>query len=219
MRNRIAFIEALRITLVFSLIIPLVDLASGYMGLTEVGFQDVRLGYFALLVFALIWSLRYPSIYNIIGSVNGIFITLVVILYNLAHPYLVNKIFFSEAFVRVKPILWTVFLGPLCEEIIFRGIIYSSISKCYENDHGMRSALSAMVISTLMFSLWHFNNYIFSGASLLRGGPDLIWTVLQALNAFFIGIMYAYLRYRTGNIFPSTAAHIAHNGGAYFISV
>lgn len=83
--------------------------------------------------------------------------------------------------------LFTALIGPICEELAFRGIIFAGIRKS-------GSALQAIFISGLLFGLFHMN-------------------INQALYAFGLGIFFAALREVTGSIIPSIICHITVNSG------
>ena len=86
----------------------------------------------------------------------------------------------------VFTILATVVLAPITEEVIFRGLIFSRLERA------MRGWLAA-VLSALAFGLCH-------------GQPA--WMAY----AFVLGLVFAFLRLRTGSILPSMLAHFIFNG-------
>ena len=86
----------------------------------------------------------------------------------------------------VFTILATVVLAPITEEVIFRGLIFSRLERA------MPGWLAA-VLSALAFGLCH-------------GQP--VWMAY----AFVLGLVFAFLRLRTGSILPSMLAHFIFNG-------
>lgn len=221
---KVAIIDAIRITLFFSLVIPVFDMLTYFVDMVDYGIYGVRLSYFGLLFVSL---LLYLFVHRGVGKIDRRIIAVPllqagIITYNFVHPRLVNIIFFTGSFSVVTPVLWTVALGPIAEELVFRGILYKKVEGYVCHDmaqiSNFKDAIPVLVIVTVMFSIWHFNNYLFGG-SIFRGGADLIWTLLQVLNAMFIGFMYTYLRFRTGGVISPIVAHIAHNFGSYLISV
>lgn len=86
----------------------------------------------------------------------------------------------------VFTILATVVLAPITEEVIFRGLIFSRLERA------MPGWLAA-VLSALAFGLCH-------------GQPA--WMAY----AFVLGLVFAFLRLRTGSILPSMLAHFIFNG-------
>lgn len=86
----------------------------------------------------------------------------------------------------VFTVLATVVLAPITEEVIFRGLIFSRLERA------MPGWLAA-VLSALAFGLCH-------------GQP--VWMAY----AFVLGLVFAFLRLRTGSILPSMLAHFIFNG-------
>lgn len=77
------------------------------------------------------------------------------------------------------------FIGPIVEEIFFRGFLYSALKKSL-------NVIAAMVISACIFSLLHAN-------------------ILGFLPIVALGMFLAYLREKTGSLIPSIAVHMIHN--------
>ncbi len=76
-------------------------------------------------------------------------------------------------------------LGPVIEEIFFRGFAYKALRSRY-------GARRAMIATAAVFALFHMNLFIF-------------------LPIFVLGIFLAYLYEKTGSLVPSITAHVAHN--------
>jgi membrane protease YdiL (CAAX protease family) len=81
-------------------------------------------------------------------------------------------------------LLYIILIGPICEEIIFRGAILRALQPYGAN--------FAIVLSALLFALIH--GYLY-----------------QAINAFFIGLILAYCAWRF-SIKWSMLLHILNNG-------
>lgn len=79
-------------------------------------------------------------------------------------------------------------IAPVCEELTFRGIIFAGFRKS-------GSALQAIILSALLFGLFHMN-------------------FNQALYAFGLGVFFAALREVTGSIIPPVICHMTLNGGS-----
>ena len=80
-------------------------------------------------------------------------------------------------------------LGPLFEELVFRGAVFKVLKR-----FGIGFA---MVISSLLFALMH-------------------GTLSQIIVTFFIGMILSYLVYRSNSILPSVLVHSANNLFAAF---
>lgn len=77
-------------------------------------------------------------------------------------------------------------LAPVCEELIFRGIIYSGYRKS-------GNILRAGLFSAILFSLMHMN-------------------INQACYAFVIGILLVLLKEVTGSLWAPIIYHVVFNG-------
>jgi membrane protease YdiL (CAAX protease family) len=87
------------------------------------------------------------------------------------------------------------------EEIIFRGIILLFLVKRFSHErHGV---LLSIVLSSALFGYFHFFN-ILSGASL----GD---TVLQVGYSFLVGMMWAVMYLKTGNLWLTMILHASYN--------
>ncbi len=82
--------------------------------------------------------------------------------------------------------LGVVLIGPICEEIIFRGIILEGLLNKYDST-------KAIVYSALIF-----------------GGIHLI--PIQVINAFFIGLVLAWIYIKTRSLWAVIVIHVLHNG-------
>ena len=81
------------------------------------------------------------------------------------------------------------FLTPILEELLFRGFILGMLLKCYNEK-------VAILISAIIFAIVH--------------------EPVAIIMAFGGGLIYGWLRVRTGSILPSTLAHIFWNS---FVSI
>ncbi len=80
-----------------------------------------------------------------------------------------------------------VIAAPWCEEFFFRGVLQHSLA-----EHRGR-ALRAMIVTAFLFSLFHFDPVGF-------------------LARFELGMLFGWLFWRTGSIWPGALAHAANNG-------
>ena len=79
-----------------------------------------------------------------------------------------------------------VFLGPVFEEVFFRGFLYGALKKSF-------GISWAIFLSAGCFSLLHTN-------------------LMGFLPILALGVFLAYLREKTGSIVPSIIVHAVHNG-------
>lgn len=82
-------------------------------------------------------------------------------------------------------IIFALLIAPIMEEVIFRGIILGGLKKNY-------SMLSALLISSLLFSISHF-------------------TLVQLVPTFIAGIYFGYIFYKSGSLILSMFAHFSYN--------
>lgn len=88
--------------------------------------------------------------------------------------------------------LFIAVIAPVCEEFAFRGILYRGFRK-----NG--SAFQAIILTSLLFGLFHMN-------------------VNQMIYAFALGIFFALLREATGSVWPSVIGHMTINGGSTLLT-
>lgn len=94
----------------------------------------------------------------------------------------------SESILELPALLGILLIGvlaPMCEEIVFRGIIYRG----YRREKGM---IPAVILSAFLFGLMHMN-------------------FNQAVYAFALGIAMALLVEATGSLWGSVICHVFFN--------
>ena len=84
-------------------------------------------------------------------------------------------------------------LGPVLEEMLFRGAITKVLLQRY-------SPVKAIILSALIFGIFHINPAQVAGA-ILSGG------------------LFAWLYYRTGSLIPGILIHILNNSLSVFLSL
>lgn len=90
-------------------------------------------------------------------------------------------------------ILAITIIGPILEEILFRGSITKALLQQY-------TPTKAILISALLFGVFHINP-------------------AQILPAFLIGILLAWTYYKTGSLIPCILMHILNNSLAIYLSI
>ena len=81
-------------------------------------------------------------------------------------------------------VLYVVLLGPITEELIFRGAFMKCLNFAGRN--------FAIFFSAFLFALFHGN-------------------IMQGIIAFLLGIFFGYLDMKTGSLIPSVILHITNN--------
>ena len=100
----------------------------------------------------------------------------------------IQELVFKEARpgILVLTVLMACTIGPVVEELFFRGVLYTAIRQ-------RTSRLIGMLISSAIFALLHTN-------------------LVGFLPIMGLGCLLAYLYERTGSIAASLAVHVVHNG-------
>ena len=94
------------------------------------------------------------------------------------------------------------FIGPVVEEVFFRGILFEVLAG--RKNHVVRSIL-AVILSALIFAFMHVSHTHYSVQDLLTNIPILM-----------MGLTVGTLRWKTDNILCSMLVHIALNSIATF---
>lgn len=84
-------------------------------------------------------------------------------------------------------------IGPVLEELLFRGAITGALLRQY-------TPTKAILISALLFGVFHINP-------------------AQMLPAFLIGILFAWTYYKTASLVPCILMHIFNNTLSVFLSI
>lgn len=99
------------------------------------------------------------------------------------------------------PLRISILFVPIYEEIIFRGFTLAGLTKFY-------SARNSIIISSLLFGLWHLKNIFFIPTH------DLISQMLY--TAFIFGPIAAYITLKTKNVWLAVILHYLNNTIAPF---
>lgn len=91
---------------------------------------------------------------------------------------------FSDPVATVLLILYMCILGPVCEEILFRGILLKKLEPF--------GKMSAILISSILFALFHMN-------------------LVQLPGPLLIGLILGYITVESKSIYPSILIHILNN--------
>lgn len=91
----------------------------------------------------------------------------------------------------VITILLVVVIGPVAEEVLFRGVIYGKLRDCF-------TVTQAAVISAAIFGIYHKN-------------------IVQGVYAALFGIILAYIFEKTQTLWGSVFMHMVFNLSSYLI--
>lgn len=109
--------------------------------------------------------------------------------------------FSGEKVLPISNIMIFVFsmlVTGFAEEIIFRGIIYNTISECFDI-HSKKNIYISLCLSSIIFGMMHISN-IFSGVS-------IIGSIVQAVCAFGVGLYFNAIYIRCNNIWSVIILH------------
>jgi len=90
--------------------------------------------------------------------------------------------------------------GPLIEEVIFRGYLYSLFERLLKRWMPSPGWLVVIVIAA-----------VFASAHLAKSGI----TAVQIATVFLTGILYGWLRLDSGSTVPPVCSHISYNSAIY----
>ena len=91
---------------------------------------------------------------------------------------------------RIPLVLLVASVGPLVEELLFRGVLLSALLQRW-------GTVAAVLLSSVAFALAHL--------------PGLDWQVFALPDLLLLALALAWLRLRSASIWPSVVAHGANN--------
>ena len=139
---------------------------------------------------------------------NAIFIGLAIgVAFNLVMYYTIDFTDYLKGFGFFERFLLATILGPIVEEIVFRGYIQTIIGIELIKKHAT-GFWFPIIITALLFGLGHFT-------ALRR--VDISQTLGIVSMAFVIGIASGYFKEKHKSIVPSVYLHIATNFGSGII--
>lgn len=106
-------------------------------------------------------------------------------------PELVEELFAMLATKDIYTLVMVCIIGPVLEEVLFRGIILEGFISRYSPE-------KAIFWSAFLFGLFHLNPW-------------------QFIPGFLIGILLAWLYLKTRSLIPVILVHVVNNSLSYFI--
>ena len=106
------------------------------------------------------------------------------IIYNLNEVYSFTNLYSGSTNILIA-IISTGIIGPIIEEYMIRGIMYNELKQKY-------SIMKSIVITTIIFSLLHFN-------------------LVQMIYALVLGFILIYMYEKTNNIKAPLILHMTSN--------
>jgi len=98
---------------------------------------------------------------------------------------------------------------PLCEEVLFRGYLWSRIRAIWP---GPYADLAALLVTTAFFGLWHLGYIDVLMPRVLPGESHALAAHIQAVSlklwsALLLGLVAAAIRWRSGHVFGPILVH------------
>lgn len=136
------------------------------------------------------------------GLVKGIFwfgLALCIAgVFNFVGGYQKPEISFIQALPLLMVFLVFCMSVGLFEEIVFRGLLFGVFKKYFGDSK--KGIYASVLLSALMFGCIHLENLLVY--------PDLvISTIAQVISAFFVGVLFAVIYYRTENLLACIILH------------
>jgi membrane protease YdiL (CAAX protease family) len=91
-----------------------------------------------------------------------------------------------------------VFVAPLVEETVFRGYLYPLFAKYF-------GVATSVIVTGVLFGLMH--------------GAQLGWTWGLVLVLIAVGVIFTFVRARTGSVFASFLLHLGYNSTIVLLSI
>lgn len=97
-----------------------------------------------------------------------------------------EKVLAADTIWGQAVVLFVTIIGaPIVEELLFRGFLFEKLTKYV-------STKSCIILTAIVFAYYHFN-------------------IVQTANTFFIGLVLAYVYYKTRSIKASILVHMTNN--------
>lgn len=162
--------------------------------------------YYIKADFREVFSIKIPTLKHLLGGVvlwvGGYIIIMIItqlILFLFPQNMEVAESLNKALFMKDKFLLNLLIIGLLpaiCEEIFFRGFIFSAFSK---SKNGVKSVKLAIICSGVLFGIMHMD-------------------FIRIIPTSILGIIFAYSVYKSGSIFVSMLLHFLNNSVAVIVS-
>jgi uncharacterized protein len=138
------------------------------------------------------WTFRFPGIVSCVVAGPALAIALSIFAFTLRTPpdNTIQKLITDRASL-ILVLVFTVFIGPVLEELVFRGFLFPVLARSFGSALGV-------VFTAIPFALLHVGTYG--------------WTWQALLIVFIAGLVFGYARDRTGSTIASTIIHMGYNG-------
>ena len=115
-------------------------------------------------------------------------------LFLLFYAYLLRSSLTITGHVSAPLIVWSVFIAPVTEEIVFRSLVYTGLLRCAAWLGGGRVLeLVGVFVIAVMFGVLHHRSSIYLAMTIAAG------------------ILYGLMRWQYRSVQPSIACHVSYN--------
>ena len=94
--------------------------------------------------------------------------------------------------------IMAVLIAPLVEETVFRGYLYPLVAKTF-------GVATGIITTGVLFGLMH--------------GAQLGWTWALVLVLIVVGVIFTFVRARTGSVFASFLLHLGYNSTIAVVTI
>lgn len=140
-------------------------------------------------------SFKFFHFQKVLGLNLSVQISLVISLF-LLQSYSAYWLISENLDYNGMPVEWSGILAPIYEEMIFRGIILALLLNHYK-------PFKAILISSLLFGLFHFRNVIYLGLEF-----SLFY---QMFYTFGLGLLFGWITIKTKSIWSAVILHYINN--------
>jgi membrane protease YdiL (CAAX protease family) len=135
---------------------------------------------------------RYPAMWLALGPVVSVAVSSFAVLFK--PPSIESPL--EELILDRRSLILVVFLGPLFEEIVFRGFLYPLFARSI-------GPWLAIIATAIPFALLHGSQ------------SEWAWQLLVPIG--LAGVVFGWVRYRTGSTAASTLVHMGYNTTAVVV--
>ena len=131
------------------------------------------------------YKIKQNKINYLTVIILGIILSLIYNVFAYYLNFLLNTSLFDNNSNLIVTLISTGLIGPIIEELMFRGIIYNELKNKYSN-------MKAILITTIFFAVIHFN-------------------IIQIIYTFALGFILIFVYEKYKNIKAAIALHMASN--------
>lgn len=188
------------------IVFQIADFSSlGYIKDIEMLKNTITRGFIGIFLMILMVKIGYKKMFSFRNVGSSLMIMLPALLISINNfpiiAYLNGRAYLTEPNYRVLLFFIECLSVGFFEEIIFRGILLSFLMQKFID---MKNGIwMSIIISSLIFGIFHMIN-VFTGASMSI-------TIVQMGYSFLMGMLWAVMYLRTGNLWLTMLLHATYN--------